>query len=296
MRGRTKILICFWFICCFWCGLFVSLYGGVPWTQKPRSYLYPAGNQSYQGFPLLSTHVKRLGMSDVPSSLDLRTVFGSRFLSHHLLFYLVLYTYKYHVCTLSSCQVFSRSSIRSLGSGNTYKYHVCTLSSCPNVQSFIYPFIGPRKHLQVPVWTLSLSLELPKCTVVHPSVHWVQETRTSTMSALSRAAQMFSRSSIRSLGSGNTYKYHVCTLSSCPNVQSFIYPFIGPRKHFQVPVCTLSLSSCPNVQSFIHPFIGFRKYVQVPCLHSLELPKCSVVHLSVHWVQETHTRRAHTLL
>ena len=205
MRGRTKILICFWFICCFWCGLFVSLYGGVPWTQKPRSYLYPAGNQSYQGFPLLSTHVKRLGMSDVPSSLDLRTVFGSRFLSHHLLFYLVLYT---------------------------YKYHVCTLSSCPSVQSFIHPFIGFRKHVQVPCvhslelpecsvvhlsvhWaqeTLpstslhSLSLELPKCSVIHPSVHWVQEIRTSTMSSFPRAAQMFSRSSIRSLGSGNTHK------------------------------------------------------------------------------------------
>ena len=124
------------------------------------------------------------------------------------------------MCALSrAARMFSRSSIRSLGPGNTYKY-----------QS-----------------ELSLSLELPKCSVVHPSFHWVQETRTSTMSALSRAAQVFSRSSIRSLGSGNTYKYHVCTLSSCPNVQSFIYPFIGPRKHLQVPVCTLSLSSCPNI-------------------------------------------------
>ena len=131
MRGGTKIPICFWFICCFWCGSFVSLYGGVPWTQKPRSYLYPAGNQSHRGFLLLSTHVKRLGIADVPSSLDLRAVFGSHFLSHHLLFYLVLYT---------------------------YKYHVYTLSSCPNVQSFIYPFTGLRKHLQVPVCTLSLSL------------------------------------------------------------------------------------------------------------------------------------------
>ena len=172
----------------------MSLYGGVPWTQKPRSYLYPAGYQIHQGFLLLSTHVKRLGIADVPSSLDLRAVFGSHFLSHHLLFYLVLYT---------------------------YKYHVYTLSSCPNVQSFIHPFTGFRKHVQVPVCSLSLSLslELSKCSVIHPSVHWVQETLTST-----------------SLNS----------LSSCPNVQSFIHPFTGVRKHTQdVPTPCYNID-CPK--------------------------------------------------
>ena len=87
---------------------------------------------------------------------------GSHFLSHHLLFYLVLYTYKYHVCTLSrAAQMFSRSSIRALGSGNTYKYHVCTFSRTSQMFSrSSIRSLGSGNTYKYHICTLSLSLSL----------------------------------------------------------------------------------------------------------------------------------------